>query len=267
MHKKTLVIINGVTGAIGTACLARFSREHNTNIIGLSRRALNVDTFCRDGYLPDNTLACFIGDISNKEDCENFTKKINKKLYEKIVYIHAVGAYPVELDNLGNIHVSHDDNNDGIDDLVVKISHDAFFAMTEALESINLPIKALIFGSIADKFKPLVHKSWWTVIERTKEKMKREAQKNKNISFFVLNISSVITSSELLNRPFVFQNTTADESFWLMPSEVAEKATSLLISNRTGFVEDEIFHKADYYKKDHFTEERYTKQRKNELGL
>lgn len=149
---KTLVIINGVTGAIGASCLALFSRKCNIDIIGLSRKAPLFETFCTNEYLSDNTLICSIGDVTNIENCENFAKKINIKLYEKIVYIHAVGVYPFEL------------QDNGIDDRVTHLSYDTFFAMTSALKKSGLSIQALIFGSIADKFKLAVHKSWWTVI-------------------------------------------------------------------------------------------------------
>lgn len=264
---KTLVIINGVTGAIGSACLARFSREHDTSIWGLSRKTPPAETFCINEYLPDNTMIFSIGDITSKTDCDNFAKKINTKLYEKIIYIHAVGVHPFELDDAGNIHVSNDNDNDGVDDRVMNLSYNAFFAMTEALNGVNLPIKALIFGSIADKFKPAIHKSWWTVMNMIRERMKSEVAQKKNISYFVLNISSVICPHEIITRPFVFQNTNADLFFWLMPHEVAEQVVSLVFSSRSGFAEDELFHKADYYEDDYFADAKFTKRKKAELGL
>ena len=69
---KTLVIIIGVTGAIGTACLARFSREHGPTIIGLSRQAEKYSFFTKNNYLPDNTLICSIGDITDDNSCISF---------------------------------------------------------------------------------------------------------------------------------------------------------------------------------------------------
>ena len=264
---KTLIIINGVTGALGAACLARFSREHDTTIIGLSRQAQNADFFCIRGRLPDNTLVCSMGDIVSQEDCKSFSQKIDKSFYEKIIYIHAVGVYPFELDGAGNIRVSNDEDNDGIDDRVVKLSHDAFFVMVEALKEVGLPVRALIFGGIADKFQPLVHKSWWTVMEKTKTRMQEEIKNQKDVSFCILNISSVICPHELITRPFVFQNTNADASFWLMPHEVAEQVVSMVFSKRGGLVEDELFHEADYYEEDYFVENKFTKRKRAELGI
>jgi hypothetical protein len=139
--------------------------------------------------------------------------------------------------------------------------------MTEALVSVGLPLKALIFGSVSDKFKSIVHKSWWTVMGKIKERMKSEVENKNDVSYFVLNISSVIDPSELIIRPFVFQKTNADASFWLMPHEVAEQAISLLFSKKKGFTEDELFHKADYYENDYFEEYKYLERRKSELGI
>ena len=91
---KTLVIINGVTGAIGTAALARFSREDNITIYGLSRKANSFSSFEIDGHLPTNTLICSIGDVTDRENCTQFVQSINTEAFNKIIYIHAVGFYP-----------------------------------------------------------------------------------------------------------------------------------------------------------------------------
>lgn len=265
---KTLVVINGVTGAIGTACLARFSRESNVTVYGLSRKAEAFSTFVKNEQLPDNTLICSIGNSTDKNDCEVFVKAIPVESYEKIVYVHAVGVYPFELDSEGNIKVSHDDDGDGIDDRVVELCYNAFFTMTEALRHVGKPFNALIFGGIADKYQPAVHKSWWTVMERVKENMRKIVADNKNINFFVLNISSVICPHEILTRPFVFQNTNANPRFWLMPHEVAEEVVMLTLSDSDkGFVEQDLFHKADYYQEDYFTEKKFTDRKKAELGI
>lgn len=265
---KTLVIINGVTGAVGTACLARFSREHDVTIYGLSRRADSFSVFKKDEYLPDNSLICSIGDIADRDNCETFTKAINSALYEKIVYVHAVGFYPFEIDPLGNIKVSNDTDNDGIDDRVVELSYNAFFAMTDALRNIDTSVNALILGSTSDKHRPIVHKSWWTVIERVKEEMQKVVSIDKKVNFFVLNISSVICPHEILTRPFVFQNTNANPRFWLMPHEVAEEIVMLTLSeSNRGFFEQDLYHKADYYQDDYFTEKKFTDRKISELGI
>lgn len=98
--------------------------------------------------------------------------------------------------------------------------------------------------------------------------MKSEVAQKDKVSFFVLNISSVICPHEILTRPFVFQNTNANPVFWLMPHEVAERVITLIFSKeKNGFTEDDFFHKADYYEKDYFIDAKFTDRKKRELGL
>lgn len=264
---RTLVIINGVTGALGAACLAQFSREQGVTILGLSRQAPKAETFCVDGYLPDCTLICSIGDITDQLHCKLFVDHINPSIYQEILYIHAVGVYPFEVDDSGNLQMLNDDDGDGIDDRVLNLSYKAFFAMTEPLQGLGVPIKTLLFGGIADKFRPPVHTSWCKVIERVKGAMKERIMKVQNTSYFVLNISSVICPHELLTRPFVFQHTNASPQSWLMPNEVAERVVELMLSGITGLVEDELFHKANYYEVDYFSDSKFTPRKMAELGL
>lgn len=265
---KILVIINGVTGAVGTACLARFSREHNLTIYGLSRKANFFNIFVKNEKLPDNSLICSIGDIANKNDCNKFVEAINISLYEKIIYIHAVGVYPFEIDSNGNIKVSNDDDNDGIDDRVLNLSYNAFFAMSDELRKTSKSINSIIFGSIADKYEPIIHKSWWTVMKKIKENMNKIILEDKNINFFILNISSVICPHEIITRPFVFQNTNANPHFWLMPHEVAEETAMLTFSDlNKRLTEQDLFHNADYYQDDYFSDSKFTERKKSELGI
>ncbi len=264
---KTLIIINGVTGALGGACLARFSRANDATIIGLSRQAPAADMFCVDGYLPDRTLVCAIGDISSQEDCMSFARKLRVSNYEKIIYVHAVGVYPFEVGKDGALEISHDQDGDGVDDRVVNLSYKAFLGMAEALQSTGLPIKALIFGGLGDKSKPMVHTSWWKVMDKIKARMFEIVHISPATSFFLLNISSVICPHELITRPYVFQRTNASPEYWLMPSEVADRVFQLTYNHMSGFIIDEIFHRSNYYESDYFADTKFTKRKMAELGL
>jgi hypothetical protein len=182
--------------------------------------------------------------------------------------VHAVGVYPFEVNSKGKIEVSHDDDGDGIDDRTLNLSYKAFFAMVNSLEKLKINTNALIFGGIADKHHPAIHKSWWTVMEKIKLDINESVSTIKNINFFLLNISSVICPHEILTRPFVFQNTNANARFWLMPHEVAEEVAILTLSkSEKHFVEQDLFHNADYYQKDYFTEAKFTNRKIAELGI
>ncbi len=267
IYMKTLIIINGVTGAIGSACLAELSRNPNIDIYGLSRKALPFKKFLRNGNLPTNTIVCSIGDISDPSLCKSFTEKIDKNAYGRIIYIHAVGIYPFEIDKSGKIEVAHDEDGDGIDDRVLKLSDNAFFGMVNALETTGLPLHGFIFGGIADQYEPVVHKSWWTVMKKVKEKMRLESERNSDLSFTLLNISSVICFNELLTRPFVFQDTDAHPRFWLKPHEVGERVVEIICTPKKGLVEEFLFHESDYCGKNYFLDERFTPRKYRELGI
>lgn len=268
MNNKILVIINGVTGAIGASCLAQFSRKDNVIIYGLSRKGTPISDYLdSQKKLPISHLICSIGkEISNINNCEEFAKSINVDKYQKIIYIHAVGFYPFEIDYSGKIKIENDHDKDGINDKVLDLSYYAFFNMIRSLEKYNKPVSAVIFGGIADKYKPSVHYSWWTVIEKIKNEIKNSY--NKNTFFNILNISSVICPHEMLTRPFIFQNTDANPKFWVTPEEVAKKVlelTTLELNKR--FIEEDFFHKSDYYHKNYYEDKLFTERKVKELGL
>lgn len=268
MKKKTLVIINGVTGSIGTACLAEFSRHQNVTVIGLSRQARHHSLFMDGKYLTEGSFICSIGDIAKKQDCEAFAAVIDSSAYARIIYVHAVGVYPFEINPDGIVQVSNDRDGDGIDDRVVELTHDAFFAMVEALSKTRKPLRALIFGGIADKYRLAVHQSWWMVMEGVKAHMRRFVASHRNARFCLLNISSVICPNEMITRPFVFTKTDASPRYWLQPNEVAKEVVLLTLLSQTGqVVEKEIFHRSDYYHDRYFTESKFTKRKKRELGI
>ena len=266
--KKKLVIINGVTGTIGTACLSQFCRLPNVTVIGLSRKAKNYKEFMEGRHFPERTFACSIGNISDKEDCVRFVDSIDIAVYDEVVYIHAVGVYPTELDVNGNINVSNDLDGDGIDDRVMELSYRAFFAMVEGLVNTRKPIKAFVFGSMADRHRMKVHKSWWMTMLKIKESINLTLSQYGNIAFRVVNISSVICGRELIVRPFVFQRTDAAPRFWLLPHEIAEKIVDIAKQKTyRKYLEIDLFHHASYFDRNHFRETDYNQRRMAELGI
>jgi hypothetical protein len=262
--KKTLVIINGVTGAIGRDCFAEFSRNRNMTTIGLSRQARPINEFCQGKYLPDCMLIGSIGE-TNVENCSELAGYIQPGHYEMIWYIHAVGHYPFELDSQGEIEIKNDHNQDGVDDQVEELTYNAFFNMTNALTvNTGLPIKALTFGGIADKHQPAVHKSWWTVMTWVRGRMMATADNDR--AFAILNISSVVCPNELMTRPFVFRDTNAEPCFWLKPCEVAAEVASLLAGTE-GFVEANLWRPSEYHTPDYYDDRPFTDRKMRELGI
>lgn len=252
-----IVIISGVTGAIGSTLLSEYAQDKNTVIYGISRKALPLNKFLIDGKLPQRTLICA---ITIPQDYSKLFSSINFKDVEEVVYVHGIGLYPFEVSKEGNIVVENDIDGDGINDETWKLTYEAFTAATTNLVKYwNGKTKAIIFGGIADIHEPAVHQSWWKTIKKVKEFMKESVENNPLLSMIVFNISSVFCPHEIITRPFVFIHTDADQTKWLSPYELAQFVVSKTNESNPGFYEldkfriKEGFDIEKYYKDDNFT--------------
>lgn len=261
--KKRLVIISGVTGAIGGALLTVFGHRKNTIVYGLSRKAEPVNLFLKNDKLPIATLACSIGDDM---DFESLFQKIDVENVRDITYVHCVGLYPFEVDRNGSIVVSNDNDGDGVNDEVHKLTYLSFVNATSMLQKYwKGKLSCAIFAGLADKHHPSGHKSWWTTIEKVKNYMRRSVGTNENLSMIVFNISSVLCPHEVITRPFVFVHTDADPRFWLNPYELARFVVSKLTSV-TGYHEfDKFKSKPGFDENSYYKDEVFTPRKVKEL--
>ncbi len=263
MSKKKLVIIAGISGAIGNAFLSEYAKENSTVIYGISRKALPQKSFINPETkkLYENSFVCSLENLSDNNITE-FINNIHWDNFSSITYIHAIGLYPFEINTAGEHVVENDHDGDGINDLTMDLTYRVFKTMTSSIKEATLKhfIKAasIIFGSLADKHKPLVHKSWWQTIEKTKNYIQTIA--DQSFGIHILNISSVICSHEIITRPFVFINTDAEMKYWLSPTELTQKFLSSVDTNSffNHFHEHELFNKKPsfdllYYKDTKFT--------------
>jgi NAD(P)-dependent dehydrogenase (short-subunit alcohol dehydrogenase family) len=157
--KIDLVIISGVTGAIGSALLAEYARRQTTVIYGISRKALAFEEFVGDnGKLPQKTLIFSIPGLRVGYDL--VAEKIDFTRVRSITYIHALGLYPFEVDSAGNIVVADDCDSDGINDNVTNLTFNAFVAATQAIKQrFSDKLSCVIFAGLSDKHKPSAHAS------------------------------------------------------------------------------------------------------------
>ncbi len=262
--KKRLVVISGVTGAIGSALFAEYGQDPGTVIYGISRKARPVGDFLREGKLPQKTLICSIGDL---DDYSSLFDRIDYGSFNEVIYIHALGLYPFEVNNVGNITVECDRDGDGINDNVTKLTYDAFISATSSLQkNWRGTSKCIIFGSIADKYHPSVHQSWWKTIEKVKGYMNGEVVNNPNLSMVIFNISSVLCPHEVITRPFVFVNTDANQIFWLHPYELARFVVEKTNMVNSGFNEFEKYRiKPGFVEGDYYTDPSFTPRKVMEL--
>lgn len=255
-NKKKIVIISGITGAIGSALFAEYGQDQNTVIYGISRKALPFESFLKEGKLPLKTLICSIGSLN---DYSELFKHINYDIGE-IIYVHSLGLYPFEVNREGAITIENDSDKDGVNDDVTKLTFNAFVSATQNLQKYWKGIsKCILFGGIADKYRPSVHQSWWKTIERVKEYMKIETRNNPNLSMSVFNISSVLCPHEVITRPFVFTDTDAEQAYWLHPYDLTRFVARETEKVKPGFREFERynikpgFSSDTYYEDQHFT--------------
>jgi hypothetical protein len=266
--KKQLIIISGITGALGNAILADCSRNENIIVYGISRKSTPFEELIDPltGLLHTKTIIGSIGELS-KRNFEKFADIIDYQAFERISYIHAVGLYLFEVNENGKHTVENDKDGDGINDDVLRLTYTYFTGMVEALAlgcaRSDKKLNALIFGGIADVHRPIVHESWWKTIEKTKEFMRTFSIPHGAMQ--VLNISSVICAHEVATRPFVFINTDADARFWLTPEEIARKVHELLVTDESKFIETDFFHKSPYFHEDYYHDRKFTPRKVGEL--
>ncbi len=257
MKNKRLIIISGVTGAIGSALFAEYGQYKNNIVYGISRKARPINSFLKNGKLPFNTLICSL-DSSN--DYAKLFRSIDYSLISEVVYIHALGLYPFEVDNNGQIKIENDNDEDGINDEVMKLTLELFSKVTESLQDNWKGVtKCVIFGGIADKYTPTIHQSWWKVMGMTKNYMLNQVKFKSKLSMILINISSVLCPHEVITRPFVFTNTDAQKEYWLHPYKLAKFVLSIVKMALPGYHEVEKykikpnFQINDYYRDDNFT--------------
>jgi len=262
---KELVIISGITGALGNSLLSEYGRKKNTIIYGISRQAEDISKFLdsKTKKLYTSTIIFSLKKL-DKKNYDSFIDLIDFSKFSKIIYIHALGVYPFEINEKGEHFVRNDKDGDGIDDRCQFLSYGVFsFVVSKILDSTKLPFQVGIFGGLADKHKPLVHQSWWKTLEKTKDYMK--SINRKKVCMYVFNISSVICTHEIITRPYVFIKTDANLRFWLSPEEISKKVVRKLRKNKTGYFEHEIFHIKPDFDKEYYVDRKFTPRKVSEL--
>jgi hypothetical protein len=270
---KKLVIINGVTGAIGSACLSLFASDPNTVVYGISRKAKDFREIAQKGKLPISTLICSISSESYPARMATyFAQAIQVEYFSHIVYIHCIGVYPFEIDKEGNRLVMHDNDCDGIDDRCGLLTNHMFSSFFRGIPfETRKPTHSFIFGGIADKHEPIAHRSWWFTVKNLKDSICNffkiadpEIAVLNHVSF--VNISSVLCPNELISRPFVFSETDNNPQYWLRPEEVASfVATIQSLGQDVSFKEYELFKKKPGFDPEYYTDEKFTPRKIKEL--
>ncbi len=267
---KKLVIIHGVTGAIGSACLSFFASNPDFIVYGISRKAKDFREFCVKGKLPVATLICSItSETYIPRIATIFSESIDADQFSEIYYVHALGVYPFEIDKNGNRLVHNDNDGDGIDDRCTELTLEMFSSFYVSLASrTKKNVLSFIFGGIADKHEPLAHMSWWKTMKVLKDEIVRKSEKTKNLQaqVAIVNISSVLCPNELITRPFVFTETDADPTYWLQPMEVVQFLGHILMTGQKECLKEyELFKKKPDFDEHYYENEVFTPRKVTEL--
>lgn len=264
-HKKELFIISGCTGSIGEAFFIHYLlNKKDCLIYGISRKGIRINRFKN---LPQyNSIINF--NITSKLEVSNFTKKLTKNTFKTITYIHLLGEFKTEIDSKHlKYRITNDRDNDGIDDDVNNLVYNSFTLMVKGLLTFckkkNVRLNIIQIGSLADKYKLKCFQSWWKAKNKTLTFIAPLVKKNRLLNHYLLNVSTVLSTKEFIDRPHVFV-TEANPKFWLSPDKLVAEATKL-VSRKTGMVEKDIYITNPNFSHNYFSEEHTYERRIREL--
>jgi hypothetical protein len=263
--KKKIYIINGVMGIIGSPIFTYLAQQKDTIIYGISRQGLPMDNFIKGDKLPKSHLVFSLGDYL-QDGSINIHKLVNAlpEDYE-IVFVHAMGVYLTELNNEGELLIKNDEDNDGINDLVKKITYDVPLQFAKEFAQGGRKTIFTQIGSLSDEWNLKAHYSWVTSMNMLKGKLAKISNKYENFNTCIINVSSVVTPKELIERPFVTTQTNADLGYWLNPLDIGKEVHNLTDRLFADYSEVQLFNPWPEFKVGHFTESVYNKRRILEL--
>ena len=263
---KKIYIINGVMGVIGSPVFTHLALQSDTIVYGISRRGLHFSEYLdKDNTLPENHIVCSLGDFSesNLDTINTFIKSVPCG-YE-IIFLHSMGFFLTEMNQFGDIVIENDFDKDGINDDVKRLVYTVPKLFAESLAKKNTQVSFIQIGSLSDEKSLPVHHSWRNSMNLVKEEYQNITKNNSNFSATIINVSSVLTPKEFIDRPFVTTQTDADTRYWLNPSDIAR----YIYDNRNSFSnkynEVRLFNPWPNFEKNHFTIESYTKRRRAEI--
>jgi len=264
---KKIIIINGVMGVIGSPIFSYFAEQGEHIIYGISRRGLYFEEYLNtnSGKLFEKNLVFSVADYKKDNyeiDIDNFVEALPDL---PIVFIHTMGEYVTEMNRSGEIKVNNDNDGDGIDDNVKRLTYDVSMSFCKKLSQLKSQVTFVQIGSLSDKYRIDIHGSWLRSMDLLKCDLKNLCEKYQNFNALILNVSSVLTPKELIDRPFVSLKTNADMRYWLPPVEIARFIDGYTGTEKKRLNEEELYRKWPNITQDHFSLESYKIRRSKEL--
>lgn len=235
---KTLIIIAGVAGEIGTA-FAQKTTNYLIDTLGVIRNtsvSINSEKF--------ETIQCLLDDEVHIHD--QF-REVKIGHYERVIYLHTIGVDKFKPRNYPNVTKMETIDPEVYDTNVNSFKY-LFRYLGKRLYHYNkdnessILFKTAIIAGTADKYTPFVIEDFCEAKFIIREYMRSFVERFPEwFSGLSINVTSTITKSALSVRPF------AKTDYWLTPEEVVEKSYADLISIDKGYRElDLIKHSPDF---------------------
>ena len=264
--RKKLLIINGVMGVIGSPVFSYFSALDDYVVWGVSRQGKYYEEYLNESNkLPDANMVFSLGDYYSDKSQIAIGSFVNTVDYDSVTFIHAMGKFVTEIDKDGQLAIEDDVDKDGINDSVKQLSYNIPLSFVNEFLAQNKQINFIQIGSLSDKHNIELHGSWVKSMNLLKEDLVKISNSNPNLNALILNVSSVLTPKELIERPFVSVQTDAEMQYWLPPIDIAVCIDEHVKGPTKGYSEKELYKIWPNFSKKHYTLDEYKERRKSEL--
>ncbi len=230
-NKKTLVIIAGAAGEIGTEYVKAFI-EKGLNTIGVIRnkRVEGVDS---------NLFESVTCDLRSIKNIEIVFSRINLKEYNQIVYLHTIGSDKFNPRGYPDIKPMKTIDEDIYDTNVNSFKYLLRYLVSKIsvfnIEENNIKLKVVIIAGVSDRYTPFVIEPFCEAKFILREYVRSYVGRFPDwFSGLSVNITSTITKSALSVRP------KADTKDWLSPKDVVTQSSDQITTMSKGYNEIDI---------------------------
>lgn len=256
-----IIIINGITGTIGNVLFESYITDPDTLVVGLSRRGVSLPRKLHHHII-------LKASFDSPKKLQEFSKLIYSLKPKEIIYFHCIGQFKTELDpHTLNRKIEVDNDQDGLDDEIVRDVKVYFERITKTLIKYRLPRTHLTIasiGSIVEEHNLEIFHSWTIARSHALEKIKTIINDGHSIALYNILISTLLSAKEMVARPYVF-GTDTDPKYWLKPLELARRIKKEMSKKLTGYHCIKIFKRSPNFSKNRFENQKIKIRRLYEL--
>lgn len=245
-NKKTLVIIAGAAGEIGTEYIKAFI-EKRVDVLGIIRNK-------RVEGVESNLFESITCDLGNRKNIEVVFSRINIEDYSQIIFLHTIGSDKFNPRGYPNIAPMKTIDEDIYDTNVNSFKYLLRYLVSRISIANNnghdLKLKVSIIAGVSDKYTPFVIEPFCEAKFILREYIRSYVDRFPEwFSGLSINITSTITKSALSVRP---QANTQD---WLSPNEVVNQSADKIITPSKGYEEVDIIKYSKSFVQDYYENE------------